>query len=324
VEFTSSEGRLSIRDDKVDGPAREFVGYGQFPPRVLWPHNARVAVSFVINYEEGSEYSTPSGDATGEKLGEYGSATPPNARDLRTESVFEYGSRAGIWRLVDLVDRHAIPVTFFAAAVALTRNPDLARYLRGSEHEVCSHGWRWSEHWRFDREEERRRIVEAVRTIEELCGRRPVGWNCRNSASVNTRQLLIEEGGFLYDSDAYNDDLPYFVKHGDARHLVLPYSVIFNDIRYVQPQGFGSPRDFVDTCVAGFDYLWDEGAHTPKMMSIGLHPRLSGQPARAAAVREVIEHIQNKGSVWIARRADIARFWIDASAGFEPTRGSKP
>jgi peptidoglycan/xylan/chitin deacetylase (PgdA/CDA1 family) len=233
------------------------------------------------------------------------------------ESVYEYGSRAGIWRLQRLFDEKRIPVTFFAAAVALERNPEVARWLRDSEHEPCSHGWRWEEMWLLSRDQEKAHMLAAIASFEATCGRRPLGWYCRYGPSVNTRELLVEEGGFVYDSDAYNDDLPYYVEVGGTRHLIVPYSLTYNDVGFVMAQGYGSPSDFFDLLKRGFDTYWQEGAGHPRMMNIGLHPRLIGQAGRASALGDFIDYAQNKGGVWFATRLDIANWWHDHHHEFE-------
>lgn len=293
----------------VEGPQRNFVGYGQNPPRVAWPNEARVAVNFVINYEEGSEVDTSTDLRNEVILSEMTLGLESRYRDLAMESVYEYGSRTGIWRLQRLFDERRVPVTLFAAAVAIERNAEVANWLRNCEHEICSHGWRWEEVWRLSRDEEKQHIIAAVESFEATCGRRPVGWYCRYGPSVHTRELLVEEGGFRYDADAYNDDLPYYVEVSGRHHLVVPYTLTYNDARFVTPQGYGSPSDFLDNCKRGLDYLWDEGTNHPRMMSIGLHPRLIGQASRAHALAEFVDYAINKGGVWIARRIDIAEWW---------------
>jgi allantoinase len=236
---------------------------------------------------------------------------PPEHRDLCAESVYEYGSRAGIWRLMRLFDEYGIKVTFYACAVALERNPEVGAWLQEAGHEPCSHGWRWSEHWLFDREEERRHMQWAIESIEKTCGERPLGWYCRYGPSVNTRELVVEEGGFVYDADAYNDDLPYFTEVLGKRHLVVPYTLTYNDGRYVLPQGYSSPSDFFDYCRRGLDEYRREGAAGyPKMMSVGLHPRWAGQAGRVSGLRELIEYALEAGDVWVTRRIDIARWWL--------------
>ncbi len=300
-------------DRDFPGPKRDFVGYGRQLPQVHWPHDAKVAINIVVNYEEGSEYSKPAGDDRNEGLGEIAYAMESRYRDLSVESTYEYGSRAGIWRLMRLCSEYDVHCTFFACAVALERNPEVAAYLRASPHDFISHGWRWEEHWRLDRDTERQHMQWAIESFQQTLGKRPTGWYCRYGPSVNTRELVVEEGGFLFDSDAYNDDLPYFTEVNGTRHLVVPYTLTYNDL-----QGDKSPDDFADFCKRGIDELWLEGDRGyPKMMSIGLHPRLIGQAGRASALREIIEHGLGKGSVWFARRNDIARWWLDHHGEFE-------
>jgi allantoinase len=272
-----------------------------------------VAVSFVVNYEEGAEYSFVFGDGRGEPVGEISSAQGSGERDLLVESVFEYGSRAGVWRLLRLFDEYGAKVTFYACAVAVERNPSVGAWIQESGHEACSHGWRFSEHWTLSESEERERIDWAVESLARTCGQRPLGWYSRSAASVNTRRLLVEEGGFLYDSDAYNDDIPYFTDVGDKEHLVIPYNTLpYNDARFIAPAGYSSGSDFVETCRRAIDELRREGARGyGSMISIGLHPRLIGQPGRLSALRELIEYALGLDDVWLARRVDIARFWIE-------------
>jgi peptidoglycan/xylan/chitin deacetylase (PgdA/CDA1 family) len=300
----------------VPGPQRDFVGYGRHVPKVRWPGGARIAVSIVLNYEEGSEYCHPNGDRRNDGLTEMIYAVDPQYRDLCAESIFEYGSRAGVWRLERLLTELQIPITFYACAVALERNLEVAAWLREAGHEPCSHGWRWEEVWRLSREEEADHIRRAVLSIEATCGVRPRGWYCRYGASVHTRELLVEDGGFVYDSDAYNDDLPYYVEVKGTRHLVIPYSMTYNDAKFGSLPSYGAPSDFVDNLKRGFDQLWAEGDTHPRMMSIGLHPRLIGQASRIHALREFLEHAGKKGKVWFARRIDIANWWNEHRAEF--------
>jgi peptidoglycan/xylan/chitin deacetylase (PgdA/CDA1 family) len=296
--------------DATAGPSRDLRGFGREAPPVVLPNGAKLALSIVVNYEEGAEYSVLEGDGRNEDLSETADALDGNVRDLRVESVYEYGSRAGIWRLFRLFAEYEVPVTVYACGRALERNPEVGSWIRKAGHEPCSHGWRWAEHWRFSPDEEREEIRRAVESITEICGERPVGWYCRYGPGPRTRELVVEEGGFLYDSDAYNDDLPYFVEVSGKDHLVIPYTLTYNDIKFVLPEGFGGPSDFVDYCKRGIDELHREGeSGKPKLMSIGLHPRLVGQAARSSALREVIEHALGKGDVWLARRRDIADWW---------------
>ncbi|TXK19938.1 polysaccharide deacetylase family protein [Homoserinibacter sp. GY 40078] len=263
-----------------------------------------------MNYEEGAERSILDGDPRNEWVGEIGYVPEDQtARDLSQESVYEYGSRAGIWRLMRLFEKTGTPVTFYAAAQALQRNPELARAIVPAGHEVCGHGLRWIEPTSLTREQEREQIAEAVRIIEATTGSRPVGWYSRYAPSVNTRELLVEHGGFLYDSDAYNDDLPYWVEVTGTRHLVVPYTHTYNDGRFAFTPGYSEPGDFFENCRRGIQYLIEEGETHPKMISIGLHARLVGQAGRASALADLIDWCNSTGAVWFARRSDIAEHW---------------
>jgi peptidoglycan/xylan/chitin deacetylase (PgdA/CDA1 family) len=297
------------RDLSVDGPAREIVGYGEHPPLVRWPGDARVAVQIVINYEEGSEKTFAMGDGVNDILYELPFALE-GQRDLAVESMYEYGSRAGIWRMLRVFDNAGIPVTWFAAAVALERNPAAAEKLARRGDEAAGHGYRWSNHFEMSRDEEREAIRRAIESIERTTGARPLGWYCREM-SVNTRELVVEEGGFVYDSDCYNDDLPYWTRILDRPHLVVPYGLVVNDARYVVPQGFGSPEHFLEMAKAHLDRLLDDGDDVNRMMSIGLHPRITGNPGRSDALARFIDYAQSLGSVWFARRIDIANAFIE-------------
>ncbi len=296
-------------DIPVPGPARELVGYGEFPPKVEWEGGAKVAVQIVINYEEGSEKSFAMGDNVNDILYEL-PLSLEGQRDLAVESMYEYGTRAGIWRMLRVFDDAGVPVTWFAAAVALERNPAAAEKLVRRGDEAASHGFRWSNHFEMTRDEEREAIRRAVLSIERTTGSRPLGWYCREM-SVNTRELLVEEGGFVYDSDCYSDDLPYWTVVGKRPHLVVPYGLVVNDGRYVLPQGFGSPEHFFETAKAHLDRLRNDGDDVPRMMSVGLHSRIAGNPARSDALARFIDYGQSLGDVWFARRIDIARTFIE-------------
>ena len=288
---------------------RDFIGYGRNLPTAHWPGEARIAINFAVNYEEGGERSVPDGDAVPDK----GEVPYPmdGYRDLANETNFEYGSRVGVWRLLDIFNKHGVKTTFLACARALERNPGLARELTATGHEPCSHGYRWDEHFRMIEEEERESIRKAVASIERTTGQRPLGWYCRYSASEQTRKLLAEEGGFVYDSDAYNDDLPYYVPVDARRWLVVPYSMDSNDGRYWQQSGLYSPNEFLDYLKLTFDRFYEEGASHPRMMSVGLHCRISGRPARATAIEQFILYAKQHPQVWFARRIDIARSWLE-------------
>jgi putative urate catabolism protein len=291
---------------------RDLIGYGAKPPHAAWPNGARIAVQIVMNYEEGSEYSIPDGDGISETyLTEVPGATlGPDKRDLIVESIYEYGSRAGFWRLMRMFEERKIHVTVFGAALALERNPDAARAIVAAQHEVCSHGWRWVGFQNMPIEQEREEMQRAIASIEQTIGQRPLGWYCRYAPSDNTRKLVVEDGGFLYDSDAYNDDLPYWTRVEGKAHLVIPYTLDANDMKFSVAPGFSAPSGFYEYLKDAFDVLYAEGKTTPKMMSVGLHTRLAGRPGRAAALARFLDYLQQHEDVWIARRVDIARHWI--------------
>jgi putative urate catabolism protein len=291
---------------------RDMVGYGANPPDPQWPGGARLAVNFVINYEEGSEGSVVDGeDRTETGLTESSSVEfAPGARNLGAESMFEYGSRVGFWRLMRLFAAHEMPITIFGCALALERNPEAAAAIRAARHDVCCHGWRWVEHYKLDEATEREHIRRAVASLTRMFGERPLGWYCRYAPSENTRRLLVEEGGFIYDSDAYNDELPYWTKVNGKPHLVIPYSLTNNDVKFMRGY-LATAGDYFQFIKDGFDLLHREGKSAPKMMSVGLHMRIMGHPARAAGLARLLDYIAGFDDVWVCRRADIARHWID-------------
>jgi peptidoglycan/xylan/chitin deacetylase (PgdA/CDA1 family) len=298
----------------MEGPARDLVGYGRDAPKVRWPEDVLVAINLVVVYEEGAERRAVAGDAVNDGWGEYApAAVEAPARDLGTETHYEYGSRAGIWRLARIADGLGVPVTLSAAAVALELNPEVAAWVSDTGHDLLGHGWRWLPPWELDRAEEAEQLDRAIASYERLLGLRPdaYGWNSRSLPSVHTRELLAERG-FLYDSDPCNDDLPYWTRAGGKPLLVVPYTKTLNDARYLVSPGFSSPRDFVDTCRAALDELLREAPEVGgRMMTVAVHARWSGQPARAAAVRELVEHALSRDGVRFMRRLDIARFWIE-------------
>jgi putative urate catabolism protein len=265
-----------------------------------------------MNYEEGGERSILHGDTESEAfLQEVVGAQPlPGVRNLQVESVYEYGSRAGLWRLLRMFAERDIKISVFAVAMALERHPEAAAAIVEAGHEVVSHGWRWIDYQFVDEALEREHIRLAVDSLARVTGRRPLGWYT-GRLSPNTRRLVVEEGGFLYDADAYNDDLPYWVEVSGTRHLVVPYTLDNNDMKFGTPQGFNSGDDFFTYLKDAFDVLYAEGAEAPKMMSVGLHMRLAGRPGRAAALARFLDHVQGHDRVWICRRIDIARHWID-------------
>jgi putative urate catabolism protein len=296
---------------RYDHP-RDFIGYGGKPPHPRWPGDARLALQIVMNYEEGSEYSIPDGDGVSETyLTEVPGATlGPGKRDLIVESIYEYGSRAGFWRLMRLFAERDMPVTVFAAALALERNPAAAQAIAQAGHEVCSHGLRWVGFQDMNEAQEREEMQHAVASIARTIGERPYGWYCRYAPSLQTRRLVVEEGGFLYDSDAYNDDLPYWVQVDGKNHLVIPYTLDANDMKFSVAPGFSSPSGFFEYLRDAFDVLYREGKTQPKMMSVGLHMRLAGRPGRAGALERFLDYVKQFDDVWICRRVDIARHWI--------------
>lgn len=292
---------------------RDFVGYGRHVPRVRWPQDARVAVSFQVNYEAGAEYTVEE-DGRNEAVGEWLVGMGPETVDRSTQSIYEYETRAGFWRLMRLFDEHEIPTTVNACALGVERNPEVAAYLREATHEVCCHGWRWEETWTLPREVEAEHMARAVASLEASTGARPVGWCSRLMASAHTRELLVEHG-FRYDSDALNDDLPYVVGVNGADHVIVPLSFTYNDGHYIL--GGCDPPGFLAQLTMGLDELLREGATHPKMMTVSLHPRWSGQAGRAAVIRAFVEHARSQEGVWFARRVDIADWWLEHHEEFK-------
>lgn len=289
---------------------RDLIGYGPNPPDPKWPNGARLAVNFVINYEEGSEPSVQDGEGYTETglTESIGAAQGVKGRDLAGETMFEYGSRVGFWRLLRLFQERGLPLTVFGCALALERNPLATDAIRTSGFDVCSHGWRWIKHYLLTRAQERQHIQKAIASFQKTVGERPLGWYCRYGPSVNTRELLVEEGGFLYDSDAYNDELPYWRTVKGRAHLIVPYSLTNNDGKFATVAGTGD--QWFSFVRDAFDMLYREGRQQPKMMSIGLHMRIVGHPARAAGLERLLDHIKQHDGVWVTRRIDIARHWI--------------
>jgi len=288
---------------------RDFVGYGRVPPKVEWPNAARLALTFVINYEAGAERSVVFGDEGSETYGEFPAYGTPPKRDLAIESIFEYETRVAVWRILRLFEKYGIKTTFFAAAKTLEANPEAAKEIVAGGHEICGHGYRWIEHFTLSCEEEREVIRKAVASIEKLTGQRPVGWYCREP-SENTIGLLVEEGGFLYDSDVYNDDLPYYVNVKGKNFLLIPYTPDVNDFHYFSNR-FSNSQDFYQYLKDSFDIMYDEGRQNPKLMNVGLHVRISGRPGRTAAIEQFLRYVKRKRRVWIARRVDVAKWWLD-------------
>jgi putative urate catabolism protein len=289
---------------------RDLAGYGKHPPDPRWPSKARVAVQFVVNFEEGGERSILHGDETSEAfLSEVLGAVPwPGQRHMNVESMFEYGSRSGFWRLWRMFTERKLPATVFGVAGALARNPNIVAAMREAQWDIASHGLKWIDYKDFSYADESAHMREAVRIHTETTGERPRGWYTGRS-SEQTLKLVLEDNGFLYSSDSYADDLPYWVRGPKGPHLIIPYSLDANDMRFINPQGFPDGESFFIYLRDTFDYLYAEGADAPKMMSVGLHCRLAGRPGRALALARFMDHIAKYDRVWIASRLDIARHW---------------
>ena len=290
---------------------RDMIGYGRNPPDPKWPDEARVAVQFVVNYEEGGENNILHGDAASEAfLSEIvGAQAWPGMRHMNMESIYEYGSRAGFWRLWRMFTSRNIPVTVYGVASALARNPDAVAAMKEADWEIASHGLKWIDYRDYSKAAEREHMDEAIRIHTELTGARPLGWYTGRS-SIHSIDLAAEEGGFLYSSDTYADDLPYWIKGPHGPFLIIPYTLDANDMRFATPQGFNSGDQFLSYLTDAFDTLYAEGqAGSPKMMSVGLHCRLIGRPGRAAALARFLDYVASKDRVWLPRRIDIAWHW---------------
>lgn len=295
--------------DNLNYP-RDMIGYGKNPPTVSWPNKARIAVQFVLNYEEGGENCILHGDESSESfLSDIVGAAPLlGQRNMNIESMYEYGSRAGFWRIHRLFTERALPLTVFGVTMAMQRNPDAVKAMLDADWEIASHGLRWIDYQNIELEQERAHIHEAVALHEKLTGQRPNGWYT-GRVSENTRSLVKETEQFLYDSDSYADDLPYWDTDQPKPHLVIPYSLETNDMKFVAAQGFNSGEQFFTYLRDAFDTLYSEGEQSPKMMSIGLHCRIIGKPARIASLVRFLDYIQQHEDVWVCKREDIAKHW---------------
>jgi len=293
-----------------DGYPRDLVGYGAEPPLADWPGGARLALQFVVNYEEGAENCVLHGDPASEAfLSEIVGAEPvPGMRHMNMESLYEYGSRAGFWRLHRLFTERGLPVTVFGVAMALARNPEAVDAMWAAGWEIASHGYRWIDYQHVDEATAREHVARAVELHREATGERPTGWYL-GRCSPNSHRLVAEEGGFLYNADSYADDLPYWDYAFAEPQLMVPYTLDANDMRFATAQGFNTGRQFLDYLVDTFDCLYAEGATRPKMMSVGLHCRLAGRPGRAAALASFLDHVARHDDVWVCRRIDIAAHW---------------
>ncbi|TYK66650.1 allantoinase PuuE [Colwellia echini] len=308
-ESTNSHDSSNSYDDYP----RDLLGYGAKPPHANWPNKARIAVQVVMNYEEGGENCVLHGDDAAETfLSEIVSAPHVEDRHISMESIYEYGSRVGVWRLLRLFEKYNLPVTVFAVAMALKRNPAVAKALVAAGHEICSHGLRWINYQNIDIDTERQHMQEAMAIIEEVSGVKPQGWYTGRT-SPNTASLVAENGSFLYDADDYSDDLPFWRQVGEKQQLIVPYTLDVNDMRFAAVQGFNAGDQFFNYLKDSFDALYEEGdpqgENRPKMMSIGLHCRLVGRPGRIKALERFFQYVQSFEGVWFARRIDIAKHW---------------
>ena len=288
---------------------RDLVGYDGTPPRAEWPNDARIALQFVLNYEEGGEMCVLHGDAESETfLSEIVAPPFAGARHMSMESIYEYGSRTGVWRILELFREREVPLTVFAVAMAMQRYPKPVERALADGHEICSHGYRWINYHGMSESVEREHMAQAIDIHREISGERPLGWYTGRT-SENTRRLVCEEGGFLYDADDYSDDLPFWSRQTSAPHLVVPYTLESNDMRFCVPHGFSTGGQFYEYLRDTFDELYAEGETAPKMMSVGLHCRIVGRPGRLAGLRRFLDHARAHDKVWFARRIDIARHW---------------
>ena len=290
--------------------SRNMVGYGKKMPKIKWPNNSKLALQIVLNYEEGSENCVLNGDKYSENfLSEIINAQPIKGRHVNMESIYEYGSRRGFWRLHELFQEKKIPITIFGVGMALEKNHDVCDAIKESNYEIASHGWRWIDYQNIPKKIEKKHMQLAIQSIKKMFGERPLGWYT-GRCSPNTRDLVMEEGGFLYDSDSYSDDIPYWEIRGKKKQLIIPYTLDNNDMRFATNQGFNSGDQFYTYLKDSFDALYNEGNKSPKMMSVGLHCRLIGRPGRIQSLKKFLDYALKHNDVWICRRLDIAKHWI--------------
>ena len=289
---------------------RNMLGYGSNPPKVTWPNNSKIAVQFVLNYEEGGENSILHGDKSSEIfLSEIIGAKAIKGRHINMESLYEYGSRVGFWRIHRLFKKYNLPLTIFGVGMALERNIEICKEMKNSNYEIASHGWRWIDYQNVSKSVEKKHMQKAIGSIKKIFGNRPVGWYT-GRCSPNTLDLVIEDGGFLYSSDTYSDDLPYWEIKGKKKQLMIPYTLDNNDMRFLTNQGFNSGEQFFNYLKDSFDTLYEEGNDNPKMMSIGLHCRIIGKPGRIQSLKRFLDYITSLDKVWICKREEIANHWI--------------
>jgi len=291
---------------------RDFIGYGRNTPKFVWPNGARLALNIVVNYEEGAERSVLDGDPEREEASESVYPAKPGERETHQESVYEYGSRVAIYRLIDLFDQYRVEPTIYACALALERNPPVTKEFVDRRYDIVSHGYRWITHYGFDEAQEREQIRKARESFLRTTGQRVLGWFNRTPQTVITRRILAEEG-FLFDSQAVNDDIPYFQEVAGRPFLIVPYTIDCNDVRYWRGT-LGTGREFETYCIDSFDTLYRESARTPRMMSVGLHPKIIGRPGRIGGLERFLAYVRQFPDVWLASRTNIARFWCERFA----------
>ena len=289
---------------------RNMIGYGSRGKNISWPNNAKLALQIVLNYEEGGENSILNGDKYSETfLSEIIGAKAIKGRHISMESIYEYGSKAGFWRLDKLFKENKIPVTIFGVGLALKQNPEVCNAIKNGDYEIAAHGYRWIDYQDIKKSVEKKHMQQAIKIIKDIFGSRPSGWYT-GRCSPNTRDLVFEDGGFLYDSDSYSDDLPYWEERGKKKQLIVPYTLDNNDMRFATNQGFNTGDHFYNYLKDSFDVLYEEGKTNPKMMSVGLHCRLIGRPGRIQSLKRFIDYVSKFDDIWICKRVDIAKHWI--------------
>ena len=290
--------------------SRDLIGYGSKGKKISWPNEAKLALQFVLNYEEGGENSVLNGDKYSETfLSEIIGAKAIKGRHISMESIYEYGSKAGFWRLDKLFKENKIPVTIFGVGLALKQNPEVCNAIKNGDYEVAAHGYRWIDYQDIKKSVEKKHMQQAIKIIKDIFGSRPSGWYT-GRCSPNTRDLVFEDGGFSYDSDSYSDDLPYWEKRGKKKQLIIPYTLDNNDMRFATNQGFNTGDHFYNYLKDSFDVLYEEGKTNPKMMSVGLHCRLIGRPGRIQSLKRFIDYVSKFDDIWICKRVDIAKHWM--------------
>ena len=289
---------------------RNMIGYGSKGKNISWPNHAKLALQIVLNYEEGGENCVLNGDKYSETfLSEIIGAQPVKGRNISMESIYEYGSRVGFWRLDRLFKEKKIPITVFGVASALEQNPEVCETIKNGDYEIAAHGYRWIDYQNIKKSVEKKHMDKAIKIVKNIFGERPLGWYT-GRCSPNTRDLVFDEGGFLYDSDSYSDDLPYWEHRGKSKQLIIPYSLDNNDMRFATNQGFNTGDNFYNYLKDSFDALYEEGKITPKMMSVGLHCRLIGRPGRIKSLKKFLDYVLKFDDIWICKRIDIAKHWI--------------